>query len=92
LLPDLSSLTELRAVSTLYVPEVEPEATRLSQTFQKTCVELETSMVPRLLNYKSGDPAPAPEIERKSLSELTQAASTLEKRLIDLAKQNQPGG
>jgi hypothetical protein len=86
LTPDLAPVTELHAVTTLYLPEVQPEADRVAVTYMNVCSEMARTYSSKLLNYKSGDPAPKPDHELEAA--FRKASAALEKKLIDLAKKN----
>jgi hypothetical protein len=85
-LVDNAPVTELRAVSALYLPEVQQEADRLAQAYDHYCQELLSTYPSELVNYKGGElrPNAYPELRK----EITQAAMALEQKLIELAKQN----
>jgi hypothetical protein len=86
LTPDLAPVTELHAVTSLYLPEVQPEADRVTVTYMKVCSEMARTYSSKLLNYKSGDPTPKPDHDLEVA--FRNASAALEKKLIELARKN----
>jgi hypothetical protein len=85
LTPDRAPVTELRAVSALYLPEVKPEADRMALAYDRFCQDLMVTYPLKMLNYKSGDSL---QPDPKLTEELVDASLALETKLIELAKKN----
>lgn len=83
---DRAPVTELRAVSNLYLPEVQPEAERLAKAYENFCQGLMGTYPVALAKWKTGDPEPGS--DPKLTHELRLSLAALEKKLIELAKQN----
>jgi hypothetical protein len=83
--PDLRAATELHVVSALYLPEVEPEAYRVWDTYLRIC---EQNIRP-LLEEAVRDPSQPPrQFDPKTSEQLEKAAVVLERKLVELAKKN----
>jgi hypothetical protein len=87
LMPDLTSVGELRAVSSLYVPEVDAEVQRVVAAFKAFLADLQKTTVPTFMNYKPGDTQPA-WLDRKIVDELSGSTQALETKLVELAKRD----
>jgi hypothetical protein len=90
LMPDTVAASELRAISALYIPEVDAEARQVWQAYEGFCKESTMSIIAKMGNHKPGDPMPTDlaAVDPKLTKALLQATQAMEAKLIELAKQN----